>query len=564
MARKRKTVNEKGALELLEEAFHLLRHAPAAVWLAYLTGALPFTLGLLLFWSEMSQSGYAWRYHSVAALGLALLFFWLKCWQTVFCQSLLIRVTGRAAEAWNLRRVLRMIAQQASWQSTGLFLVPLAGLALVPFGMVFAFYQSLTVMGDGRTSDRQDPVPAAWGCAKAWPGQNHALLGCLAAWGLVVLVNWISAFVLAPQVLKSFLGIETLFSRSHDTYLNSTFLAAMVLLTWATVDPLVKAVYTLRCFHATARATGEDLKAILRRAQAASATTVLLLGLLVAAGAAQGAAATQGETVTTPAPAVVSPAELDKAIQLELDQRKYTWRIPKEKLPPPPSAEKAGFVRGFFQELGKTLEGWMNGVGDALERFAKWVGNLFPKNLNPPAVKPTPRRPTGDFQTDWLSPLRVLLVLLLVAIVAVIVVFLFRLWKRRRRRHETAEVTPELPAAKPDLNSEHVAANELPEDEWLQMARDLIGRGELRLALRAYYLSCLACLGERKLVAIAKSKSNRDYERELARRAHSLPGLTELFHDHVVVFERVWYGLHEVTGEMLREYEAKLQRLRAL
>src|SRR5690606_36236920 len=43
MARKR--TSAKGALELLEEAVHLLRLAPLQTWLCYYIGALPFVLG---------------------------------------------------------------------------------------------------------------------------------------------------------------------------------------------------------------------------------------------------------------------------------------------------------------------------------------------------------------------------------------------------------------------------------------------------------------------------------------------------------------------------------------
>jgi hypothetical protein len=118
-------------------------------------------------------------------------------------------------------------------------------------------------------------------------------------------------------------------------------------------------------------------------------------------------------------------------------------------------------------------------------------------------------------------------------------------------------------AAAPDLTNEYVAANALPEDEWLVMARDLVNQGELRLALRAYYLANLAHLAQRQLLSIARFKSNRDYERELARRAHALPRLPGLFHENVLMFERVWYGLHETTAEMLAEYAARVEQLRS-
>jgi hypothetical protein len=54
-------MTEKGkpALEILEEAVHSLRSTPAAVLCLYFTGALPFVLGYLYFWADMSAGAFA-------------------------------------------------------------------------------------------------------------------------------------------------------------------------------------------------------------------------------------------------------------------------------------------------------------------------------------------------------------------------------------------------------------------------------------------------------------------------------------------------------------------------
>ena len=94
------------------------------------------------------------------------------------------------------------------------------------------------------------------------------------------------------------------------------------------------------------------------------------------------------------------------------------------------------------------------------------------------------------------------------------------------------------------------------------MARDLLNRGELRLALRAFYLATLAHLAERNLITLARFKSNRDYERELARRGHALAEVPVIFAQNVTTFERVWYGLHEVTPEMLQQFSGNVERMK--
>ncbi|MDQ3623852.1 MAG: DUF4129 domain-containing protein, partial [Verrucomicrobiota bacterium] len=102
-----------------------------------------------------------------------------------------------------------------------------------------------------------------------------------------------------------------------------------------------------------------------------------------------------------------------------------------------------------------------------------------------------------------------------------------------------------------------------PEDGWLQLARELVGRGEMRLALRASFLAGLAHLGKRDLISIARYKSNLEYERELRRRARARGELTAAFDQNRAVFERAWYGRHAVTPEILESFNHNLEKIRA-
>jgi hypothetical protein len=155
---------------------------------------------------------------------------------------------------------------------------------------------------------------------------------------------------------------------------------------------------------------------------------------------------------------------------------------------------------------------------------------------------------------------RGLIYLLLIALAGLLVWLLIRFWKRRAA---TPEVTAEALPAMPDLADENVTAEQLPEDSWSQLARELFDRGELRLALRAFYLASLAHLATRNLITLARFKSNRDYERELARRGHVLAEVPALFGENVTDFERVWYGRHEVSPELLRQFAANLERMKS-
>jgi hypothetical protein len=158
-----------------------------------------------------------------------------------------------------------------------------------------------------------------------------------------------------------------------------------------------------------------------------------------------------------------------------------------------------------------------------------------------------------------------LLQLLLYALVTLAVValgfLLFRILQNRRRPAKTIQSEAIQPA--PDLTDENVGADQLPEDGWTKLARELLERGELRLALRAFYLASLAHLAERNLISLAKFKSNRDYERELQRRGHSFGGLLSVFGDNVSVFDRIWYGMHEVTRDLVQQFASNVERIKA-
>jgi hypothetical protein len=224
----------KNGIELIEEATHLLRLAPAGAWASYYLGSLPFLLGLLYFWADMSRSPFAYQHLVGEAFGMSLLFIWMKCWQTVFARRLRAHLAREPAPPrWTPRRWLRVLLVQSALQPAGLFLLPVALTLVLPFGWLFAFYQNVTALS----------------LSLLWPMQNHIVLAILVLFGLFVLLNWLSVCFLLPQLLKILLGIETVFTQSPMSFLNSTFFTALLALTYLCLDQLIKAVYVLRCFY---------------------------------------------------------------------------------------------------------------------------------------------------------------------------------------------------------------------------------------------------------------------------------------------------------------------------
>src|SRR2546425_940541 len=126
MSRKHLRRKVPGPLELIEEAVHLLRLSPWAVLGGYYLGSLPFVLGLLYFWADMSRGSAAYEHCAPAALAVSLLFLWMKTWQAIFARHLKAQIAGRLAPAMSLSGFFRTAMNQAILQPSGLFVLPLS------------------------------------------------------------------------------------------------------------------------------------------------------------------------------------------------------------------------------------------------------------------------------------------------------------------------------------------------------------------------------------------------------------------------------------------------------
>jgi hypothetical protein len=86
----------------------------------------------------------------------------------------------------------------------------------------------------------------------------------------------------------------------------------------------------------------------------------------------------------------------------------------------------------------------------------------------------------------------------------------------------------------------------------LSEAEALARQGELRAAIRKAYIALLVELGDRKMISLARHKTNRDYLNSLrgVPQLHSrMRGLTDSF-------ERHWYGFANVTPNDWQDFRA--------
>lgn len=543
------------ALAQLDEAFHLLRRRG---WLLFysLFGTMPFGLGLLYFWSDMSRSAFAADRCLAESLLLAVLYVWMKAWQARFMTALYAEATGAADAPWLPQRFLRAAAQQAAIQSTALPVLLVAAMPLLPSAWCVAFYQNAQLYGNGERRTLGEIGRSSWRQARFQPLQNHVLLAVLTLFALFVFLELLWAMLFLPELLRVLTGTETVFTRSGLGILNSTLFAAAGLLCYVALDPLVKAAYVLRCFQSESRGTAADLRLALRRAReqrGAAGHRAALIGLAFLLGTAS-LSGTVPVAAGPPDSRPVNPAALERAVRRTLQEPRYSWRLPRTRPRDEASRERPRSALGRFLEQ---LRSWVRRAGlwcrDLLHDVWRWLRRVA--RVRQPRPSPDPFGGHG-----WQDAVPYLVVGLTILVVAGLALYAWRTW---RRRNAGGIVVADVCAALPDPGDESVTADQRPHDDWLAAARQLVARGELRLGLRAAHLASLALLAERRFLSIARHKSNLDYRRELARRAAQRPEVVHYFDANVSVFDRVWYGSHPASREQIDALLAELERLRA-
>ncbi|HLN02213.1 MAG TPA: DUF4129 domain-containing protein [Bryobacteraceae bacterium] len=520
-------LKERSAIELLEEAFHLLREAPASQLLLYYLGTLPFLLGVLFFWAEMAHSAFAAARCTEESLGVAVLYIWMAFWQARFAHGLYAQVSGSPAPV--PVAVWRTAYLQALVQSTKLFVLPVASLCLLPLASVFAFYQNAAVLADAAPNLRSLVSKAARQAAYR-SRQNWMLVSILSLFSLFAFLNLLVTLFLAPHLVKMLFGIESAFSRSGGYLLNSTLIAAAAGLAWAAVDPLIKAVYVLRCFYGESVTTGADLKAAISTLRRA-ATLVCLLAAVCPAIRAQ-----------SPIP----PSDLDRSIDQVIHRPTYAWRMPRNAVA---NDESHGF-------LGEAV----NAMDRELRRAAKWFQNFLEWLREKFREEPSPADSTrGNLRSA--QKLRWLLYALIALLIIAAVVLLLRVLRAKRIAQPVMQTAEAAPAE--NLADDRLEADKIPEDRWLTIAQELMARGELRTAVRALYLASLSYLARHALVTVQAAKTNRQYEAELRRRTRDKIDVARLFSENARVFERAWYGDHIVSMQIVESFQDNLQRMKA-
>ncbi|MDQ4122938.1 MAG: DUF4129 domain-containing protein [Acidobacteriota bacterium] len=159
--------------------------------------------------------------------------------------------------------------------------------------------------------------------------------------------------------------------------------------------------------------------------------------------------------------------------------------------------------------------------------FEKWLQDLFRRN--DPNIAPSDI-PNLSALGTVLSYLVIGLAILIIAFV--VYRFLLPLMGREARLKITKNKEPRI------VLGERIGADESAAD-LIAEAENLARAGDVRSAIRKGYIALLCELSDRKILGLARHKTNRDYLHDLKKRP-------EIFQNVRAVtssFERHWYGL---------------------
>ncbi len=165
--------------------------------------------------------------------------------------------------------------------------------------------------------------------------------------------------------------------------------------------------------------------------------------------------------------------------------------------------------------------------------FIEWLARVFPS--------PSPMPASG---TDFASLKLVLQIIIYALVLGLIGFLIYRFapflagkFGMRAKQKKTDRV----------ILGERIGADESA-DGLFSEAERLAREGNLRAAIRKGYIALLCELSDRKVIGLARHKTNRDYLRDMSKRTDLIENMNGMTSN----FERNWYGLRP---SELRDWE---------
>ena len=200
-----------------------------------------------------------------------------------------------------------------------------------------------------------------------------------------------------------------------------------------------------------------------------------------------------------------------------------------EKAAPTKDSDKEALDKILQREEYKTVEPQESPLTSLLDRILNWLFSRYPKQPITPVA--TPGMPN---LASFLQILLFLGVAIGLGFIGYKLVphFVPRFRKDNARKRERVVLREVL--------SEDTTSHDL-----FSEAEELARSGQLTLAIRKAYIAALCGLEDRRLLKLAKYKTNRDYLFDLRKRREIVAEMSDITRE----FERHWYGAKESTAE---------------
>ena len=173
--------------------------------------------------------------------------------------------------------------------------------------------------------------------------------------------------------------------------------------------------------------------------------------------------------------------------------------------------------------------------------FWEWLKSIFPKSA-----------PTAPSQSGFQTLSLVLQFALFAFVFAALGFLIYRFapfLKERFRRREKKDNPARV------ILGERLAADATSENLFSE-AEHLAREGNLRAAIRKGYIALLCELSDRKIIGLARHKTNRDYLRDVSRNENLHQNMKALTGS----FENVWYGFAHPEEKDWEEFRRKYKQ----
>ena len=539
---KKKKKKDSNMFDLLDEAFFLLRENLLEILPLHFTALVPFLLCLGYFVFRFGNY-HSNEYDIVSwSILLTALFCWKCFFECLLAKKMMDIISRREPQKLTAKAAAMIFFKQILMQTPSLLLLLLVfempwlfGIC-VPFAIILLpliFYTATVICAIEPEAGMISFIKKIfYHISKRFVSQTGMMLAVLL--GTIILTFNITAVIfIFPALIKMFTGIETQFTvaglMSLSLFFNTTIWTIIFSIVWLIIDPFCRLLFVLRVFYSESIGKGWDIKATLSRLSSTAVKMIIICTVLFSAINidAQDKAPPQKQTVNA--------EKISESISQTQKDLEFKWRRPGKR-----EAQKESWVFHYVETALKY-------IAEKISEFTRWLKKLFWSDEE--------EQDTSDYsglQLFLLNAWNVLKYVLPVLVVIVIILIVLKVLKNRAAKGQALPL--KTITKKPDLNNEDVTADDLEEHEWLSLSSELMQKGKLRLSLRALYLACISALADRKLLLVARYKTDYEYLNELKRRAHSMPETVSIFESNVGIFQRVWYGEYPVDLEMLKNY----------